>query len=1118
MLKGIPLQLVIAALCLGIGCPVVAQVTVVDVEQTWRWRIPESDPGTSWKEFEFDDAGWATGQALLGFETDAVVEPGLKTVIGLPSTPPMVYLFRTEFHYTGTTDGCYFSLDHIVDDGVTYYINGVRVGSWNHTPGAWNNGADSGVSNAAHHYGVLSGPLAGLRAGRNVLAAEVHQVSVNGSDLIFGARLRIYPPTQNSADWKQQHLGSSFASDTADPDQDGLASMLEFALGTNPRTGRGGWSSVKTNAAGLHVTFTRSKAALAEMNIVCLGSTSPGGPWSSAGVNETVHFEDDNIQRVTASLATTGNSPRFFRLQAQRKNQPLPPSGLTALTYASDQVDLAWVDHASDETGYVVERRETGGSFSTIAVLSPNAATYRDTGRVPGTTYFYRVRASGASVSSVFSREGSVTPDYITITRGVPLPAPINEPSTMQAQVPGSAASYSWNFGDGTSGTSTTGVIQHTYQTPGHYQVIVTATRADESASTSFLQTVHYPLHSTRPTHSSPIILDEGRKRVWNVNPDTNTVSAIDYEPASPDHYTKLWEVPVAQHPRTLAQAPDGTIWVVNQNSASISVLARDTGTLLATITLPRASRPHGIAFSPDGTAAFVSLEGSGNLLRLDPTTRSITGQLPIGPTPRAIAVSHDSQRIFVTRLISKADRGQVTEVDAVNFTVVRTFDLMQDTTTIETETAGRGVPNYLTGIAIAPDGRRAWIPAKKDNTLRGGFRDGKALGFDSTVRTITTVLDLVNNTEVPAARIDYNDRDSASAVVFNPLGNYAFVALQGSNSIAVRDAYDHKSVSAAESTGLAPQGLAITADGTRLFAHNFMSRTVRVYDTSALVNSTSFALPAIATIPVVANELLSPEILHGKKIFYNAKDPRMNRDGYISCASCHLDGGHDGRVWDFTDRGEGLRNTTTLIGRAGMGHGRVHWSGNFDEIQDFENDIRNNFGGTGFMTNAQYTTGTRSQTLGDPKAGISPDLDALAAYVSSLATVESSPYRNTSGGLTPDGGAGKQIFQELACASCHSGPHFTDSASGVLHNVGTIQSSSGKRLGQSLTGLDTPTLKGLWATAPYFHDGSAPTIDAALAHAATDPTHRHGNISSLTPTQRSQLAAYLLQIDETVD
>ena len=132
-------------------------------------------------------------------------------------------------------------------------------------------------------------------------------------------------------------------------------------------------------------------------------------------------------------------------------------------------------------------------------------------------------------------------------------------------------------------------------------------------------------------------------------------------------------------------------------------------------------------------------------------------------------------------------------------------------------------------------------------------------------------------------------------------------------------------------------------------------------------------------TVTVTVSRKLPPQVLHGKQIFYDATDPRMNEDGYISCASCHLDGGHDGRVWDFTDRGEGLRNTTTLIGRRGLGHGNVHWTGNFDEIQDFEHDIRSTFGGDGFLTQAQWQAGTVSDPLGQPKEGLSAELDALA-------------------------------------------------------------------------------------------------------------------------------------------
>jgi hypothetical protein len=48
-------------------------------------------------------------------------------------------------------------------------------------------------------------------------------------------------------------------------------------------------------------------------------------------------------------------------------------------------------------------------------------------------------------------------------------------------------------------------------------------------------------------------------------------------------------------------------------------------------------------------------------------------------------------------------------------------------------------------------------------------------------------------------------------------------------------------------------------------------------------------------------------------------------------------------------------------------------------------------------------------------------------------------------------------------------------SGAATLRDVGTIrQPGSGKRLGAQLTGIDPPTLRGLWDTAPYLHDGSA--------------------------------------------
>jgi CxxC motif-containing protein (DUF1111 family) len=207
-----------------------------------------------------------------------------------------------------------------------------------------------------------------------------------------------------------------------------------------------------------------------------------------------------------------------------------------------------------------------------------------------------------------------------------------------------------------------------------------------------------------------------------------------------------------------------------------------------------------------------------------------------------------------------------------------------------------------------------------------------------------------------------------------------------------------------------------------------------------------------------------------------------MARDGYIACASCHPDGTHDGLTWDFTSRGEGLRNTITLEGRGGTAMGFLHWSANFDEVQDFENDIRNAFGGTGLLADEDWAE--TSDTLGAPKAGRSADLDALAAYVSSLASTPRSPW---AADATPEGAA---LYEAMGCADCHPAPAYTDSSLDELrlHDIGTLSSSSGGRLGGTLLGIDTPTLLGAWATAPYLHDGSAATLGEAIrAHGGMD-------------------------------
>jgi YVTN family beta-propeller protein len=751
--------------------------------------------------------------------------------------------------------------------------------------------------------------------------------------------------------------------------------------------------------------------------------------------------------------------------------------------------------------------------------LSPNGTTGLISG-APTTTGTYNVvvAASDGVNSATASFTWTIT-GAPTLSVSVPLaPAATQAGGTATftaATANGINPRYKWNFGDGSAETaySTSPTATHTYTAPGLYLVTVTAIddRGVEQRA-SVLQPIYLPLTAQKPSASSNIAFETrsgNNPRVWVVNQDNDTVSVFDAVTRG-----KVAEVAVGAAPRSVAVASNGMLWVANKQSATISVI--DPGTLAVgrTIALPRGSQPFGIAMAPAGGAALVALEATGQVLKFDTASYAQTGSAAVGGNPRHVAIGA-SGTAYVSRFVTAPLPGEGTAVvntAGVGAAVVRldaATMAVQGTTLLahsdkeDFENQGRGIPNYLGAAAISPDGTQAWVPSKQDNIKRGTLRDGNNLNFQNTVRAVSSRIDLATNQETLGARIDHDNASMASAALFEPNGLYLFVALETSREVAVVDAHGRREVMRFD-VGRAPQGLAMSADGATLFVSNFMDRSVGVYDLRPLRQQGLASVPLLATLNSVATERLSATVLNGKRLFYDARDTRLARDRYMSCASCHNDGGHDGRVWDLTGMGEGLRNTIALRGRAGLGQGFLHWSNNFDEVQDFEGQIRNLAGGTGLMTDAQFTTGTRSQPLGTTKAGVSADLDALAAYVASLDTFEPSPVRPSASTLSAAATAGKALFTSMNCAACHGGNGFTNSGANTLSNVGTIKPSSGQRLGAALTGIDVPTLRDVWATAPYLHDGSAPTLEAAV---------RAHNSVSITDANLANLVAYLKEI-----
>lgn len=634
---------------------------------------------------------------------------------------------------------------------------------------------------------------------------------------------------------------------------------------------------------------------------------------------------------------------------------------------------------------------------------------------------------------------------------------------------------FRFDFGDGSPRTdwSATPSASHVYANPGRYYAKVHVRDSSSLVSIAVLTVTATNETATRtPPRSTEVEIDETRRTVWTVNPDHGTVTALEA-----DTLARRLETVVGADPRSLALDGEGRAWVACRGDDRIARVLPD-GTTLAPLVLDYGDAPHGIVIPPGGTSAFVSLSGPGELVRINLATGEVTGRLVLGPTARALALSPNGDTLYVSRFLSAEDHGEVWRVDTATLTLAGTIrlDKLGGEAHRDGPAEGKGVPNYLAGLAVSKDGTRLLVVSNKPNSDKGPLV-GADLDQDNTVRNLLTVVATATGDVLDS--IDLDNSDCASAVAFSPLGDYLFVSLQGNNDLIVFDRFEMERSAGMggfvtrQRVGSSPRGLAFDSTTNRLFVKNDLGRDLSVLDLQGFfaAGRADFPQESAATTTF---EVLPEPVLRGKRLFHHAGDPRMSGEGYLSCATCHADGGHDGRTWDFTGRGEGLRNTTSLNGRAGMRHGNVHWTANFDEIQDFEHDIRGHFGGTGFLTNEQFASA--STPLGPPKAGLDPDLDALAAYVASLGhgSLPKSPHRHSDGSLTSAAVAGHAVFEREGCAACHGGTEMTD---GLLHDVGTIGTTSGARLGGPLPGIETPTLRGLWESAPYLHDGSAKTL-----------------------------------------
>lgn len=630
--------------------------------------------------------------------------------------------------------------------------------------------------------------------------------------------------------------------------------------------------------------------------------------------------------------------------------------------------------------------------------------------------------------------------------------------------------SFTWDFGDGASGTGAEAT--HTWAEGGRYTVRLTAANEDGRTDTGDVAVVAVwePL-ATAPTASGRLALVDGA--VWAVVPDADQLVVVEGDAV-------VSRLDTCGHPVSISAAP-GVLAVACRDDA-VELWDPATRERILTVETRWGARPNAIVADPDG-GALVALAGTGELLRVG--TEGSLSTIGTLDDPGALAWG---DQLFASRFRSPSDGGVVLAGDT-------TFSLPPDLGP-DSDTDARGLPTLLGALALRPDGRALVVAGSKANMDRGLRRDGLALTFETTSRSALRSLDPATGEQLGRAYFD--NRDRVGAIAFTPLGDLLLVAHQGAAIVDVLDPFTLTRVGGFQSVGAGLDGLA--TDGETAWVLASLDRELVAYDLTA-----GNAQVELARVSLVEEEPLDAEILLGAQVFAGAADPRMSTDAYASCASCHPDGGGDARTWDFSDRGEGFRDTQALF--AAPSAGPFHWSANFDEIQDFENAIRAFQEGQGFLSDEDFAA--TEDPLGEPKEGLSPELDALAAYVRSFAEdVPRSPWREEDGSWTEAAERGRVVFAEEACDTCHAGPEMTDAAwvdgEPLLHDVGTLVETSGERAGGTLTGLRTPGLRGLFATGPWLHDGRASTLEDAL--------REHG--FALDTDREADLVRYLLEIE----
>jgi cytochrome c peroxidase len=288
------------------------------------------------------------------------------------------------------------------------------------------------------------------------------------------------------------------------------------------------------------------------------------------------------------------------------------------------------------------------------------------------------------------------------------------------------------------------------------------------------------------------------------------------------------------------------------------------------------------------------------------------------------------------------------------------------------------------------------------------------------------------------------------------------------------------------------------------------------------------------------ANEELSPRVLRrfapletspksvrreltdlGRKLYY---DPRLSKTGTVSCNTCHpLDqyGTTQTQVSTGILGRQGARNAPSTYNAAG--HFVQFWDGRSESVEKqalmpIENKDEMGMtaaeavaaikGIAGYREEFARAFPNESQPISAERIGI-----AIGAFEHGLVTPArwDRYLRGDTSALNAEEKAGAKLFANLGCIVCHTGPYVGGS---MFEHVGARipWPESVDRGRKQVTGtasddmvFKVPSLRNVAKTAPYFHDGSARTLNQAVRMMA-----RHQLGVELEADEARELEAWL--------